>query len=478
MMRMKCRQIALGISLVLPPVLMGWVLCTDFPLGVCGNWVWNRNGEWNGAWTVQCGWILLCFGPAAWAAWHLHGKTGKRNIFLAGIILLCGIAGDWAVLRGGRAGLAENALAVLNPFTTGYLNPVWTRQDVTRDFASKILQVTDAAEVPAHRHVHPPMNVYLAEAAMHSPGKWGGGLLPGVRHEIEALQQAGALIPPLDTAEMAEAALKILVLFLAGLELAKILLACMLWKMPAVRDAGAAFLAVAFGSNAAVLFCGHYDVFYFFITTLVLFCAGLAVRKPLWSFGAGVFAGTGSCFTLGFGVVGLVTSGMFVLQKNRLKLMAGVIAGGLLTAGCLMLAEVDLPAVLRKCWENQKRFQTMTHKGYGIWAWWNIVDALLFCGVFPCLALCMKPGKGWSSMNKLWAILFGGWLFILFSGGVRGELGRIGVLYLPVLLLAAGRFAGQGEKSFWTRLAVFAAIFLMFLQTVFLRESLKLVLID
>ena len=180
---------------------------------------------------------------------------------------------DGAVERGVNAfdcarsyGLAENALAILNPFTTGYLRPAGA---TPRDFVKDELTVPPG-EVPHHRHVHPPGNVWLVKTVCRLPGSWGGGLLPETGRELEELRKQDGLIAPLDTPEMIEAALKLTVLLVLALALGKLVLARMLWRMPGVRARGTAVLTVLFGSNAAVLFLGHYDTFYFLLAALVL----------------------------------------------------------------------------------------------------------------------------------------------------------------------------------------------------------------
>ena len=456
-------------GIILPPLLILTVLLPGVPLGEPGVWTWKRFGPF---YDLVLGLELaVCFAAGAWAAWHLAvGREGRR--LAATVLIVCGLLSDCAILNSGRLGLAENALAILNPFTTGYLRPVGT---LPHDFVKDELTVPQG-EVPHHRHVHPPGNVWLAQMVCRLPGSWGGGLLPETRAQLEELRDQNGLIAPLDTPEAIEAALKLTVLLIAALALGKLVLARMLWLMPGVRARGTALLAVMFGSNAAGLFLGHYDTFYFFLSALVLWAVMSAVRKPVRAFGTGLLTGIGGLFTLGFGAVGGLAAGISGQGPHRWKRLAYFAAGGLSVAAACTICGVDLWRIFLKCWENQRLFQAMSGRGYGIWCLLNVLDALLFCGVLPSLALLLPPERGRFFRNAWrWALIF--WLFILFSGGARGEFGRLAIVYLPVLLLALGLRFGRTcppRETVWR----IAAIGLMLIQTAFLRNALKLVLID
>ena len=470
----------LAISAVCLPILLSFiVLNPGIPLGEPGVWVWQRILPFHPDLTeiLGCG-LFFAIGGAA--AWKLdRNREQKHRLLLAAVIMLCGIGADRIILTSGRAGLAENALAVLNPFTTGYLQPEQSTGAITRNFVKDILTVPQG-EVPHHRHVHPPANFYLAALVQRLPGKWGEALLPDAHRELCLLQKANGLIPPLDTPEMMEAALKMTVIFWIALELGKFLLAWILWRIPGVRGRGIALLTAAMGSNGAILFLGHYDTFYFLITSLLLFVLFYALRKPHLAVGAGILTGCGGLFTLGFGAPGGVAAGVLLTgprPEQRWKTVGYFAGTGIVMAILLQLCGIHIFAIAFKCWENQQLFQQMSGRSYFFWCGLNVLDALLFCGVLPVLALLIPPG-GRGRGFKMWFCALFFWLFILFSGGARGEFGRLAIVYLPVLLLSAGirlgRVADNKQLWFW----YFAAIGLMLWQTALLRNTLKLVLID
>ncbi len=467
-------------AISLPVILSFFVLQPSIPLGEPGVWVWQRilPLQLDLPGIAAAG---LCFAVSAVAAWKLDfgGGDKKRALLLAAVILLGGIGADRMILTSGRAGLAENALAILNPFTTGYLQPERSCRSVTRDFVKDVLTVPEK-EVPHHRHVHPPANIYLTEIVKRLPGDWGRALLPEVYQTLQELRQADALIPPLDTPAMMEAALKLVLIFWLALELGKALLMYMLWNLPGIRGRGLALLTTAFGSNCALLFLGHYDTFYFLIASAVLLAVFYAFRKPAFAVAAGILTGIGGLFTLGFGAVGGVAAGVLLTGtegKSRWRSFGFFAGAGLFMAFMLYAQGIYVWDIALKCLENQRLFQAMSGRGYVIWSGLNVLDALLFCGVLPCLAILIPPASR-GRVFKMWlcALLF--WLFILFSGGARGEFGRLAAVYLPVLLLILGVRVGRNADNKREWLWIAAAIALMLWQTALLRNALKLVLID
>lgn len=464
----------LAAGTVLPILVISAVLFSEIPLGEPNVWTWTRFGPlFDPPLWLE---LAVCFAVGCLAARRLDAGRGGGRRSLAVLIVVCGLLADCAILNGGRAGLAENALAILNPFTTGYLRPDREPARMTRDFAAQELTVPKG-EAPHHRHVHPPGNFWLTELVRSMPGDWGGTLLPETRRQLEELRMQNGLIPPLDTPEMIEAALKMLLLLMAALALGKILLARLLWCFPGCRRGrGTALLAAAFGSNAAVLFLGHYDTFYFLLSAMVLWTGMLAVRKPERAFFTGCLTGIGGLFTLGFGATGGLAAGISGQGARRWTRLAFFAAGGLAVAAVCMICGVDLWRIFLKCWENQRLFHSMSGRGYWIWCMLNVLDAMLFCGVLPSLAILLPPERGRVFRNAWrWALFF--WLFILFSGGARGEFGRLAIVYLPILLLALGLRFGRTCPPRQTAWRI-TAIGLMLIQTACLRNALKLVLVD
>ena len=407
------------------------------------------------------------------------------------VILLCGLLADLAVLHGGRAGLAENALAPLNAFATGYLEAAATAEqpgDLTRRFSERVLSVPPG-EVPQHRHVHPPGNVLLSAVLFCFPGNFAAALLPNTAAELADLAGEGILLPPTDTPRARETALRLVLLFLAALTAGRLLLILALRRFRSA-GAGPAALLITFGSGTGVLFLGHYDTFYFLITAAAVFIAVTALGKhsdrrttlPLWGL-LGLILGIGAMFSLGFGapiLLGLLL--IFLSGRDRWLRLCAYAAGGLAVPGIAALAGMNLPAIALRCWENHRLFNTMAGRAYWPWAAYNLLDALLFAGVaatlliFGAFFLRQRHPAG-----KVLIPAAGVWLFLLFSGSASGEFGRLAVLYVPVLLAGGGFLLAREitpKRSPGLYFLLLAGIGLALVQTAVLRESLKLVLID
>ncbi len=447
---------------------------TSCPVGIPGIWAWQRYPfVFDLTVLIRC---LLFFGTACFFAWNMDFRgRGRKYLFL---ILLCGALYDGVILTSGRAGLTESAVAILNPFTTGYLNPRWSGEDVTGRFAETVLSVP-AGMAPHHRHVHPPGNILLAKFAEHCPGQWGRGLLSGTWQDLMQLKRDGVLIAPLNTEIAMEAALKLLVMIILALELGKAILAfCMFRISGGQRFYGAGGLVLAFGTNPALLFLGHYDTLYFFPAALLLWTILRTRDSCWWSVPAGILTGIEGTLSLGFGAVGgLALYNLAAGRRDRLRKMTGFAAGGLAVLGLSYVCRIDLFGIFWKCWQNQQLFMQMSGRTYWIGITLNLLDALLFCGFLPCAAILFPPESKGRGRMVFWTGALAFWFFMLFSGGARGEFGRLAILYMPVLLVwLAEKFSTPcPSKSYILR---FAAVFLMLLQTLVLRNLLKLILID
>ncbi len=479
---------AAGAGVLLPPLLIALVRWSHLPLGVSGNWEWLRIPHTTSL-LPACAIPLLFFAVAAAAAWGLDTRRLPRCAAIAGI-LCCGLLADLAIVHGGRAGLAENALAPLNAFATGYLEAAATAEqpgDLTRYFSERVLSVPPG-EVPQHRHVHPPGNVLLSALLFSIPGNFATALLPGTAAELATLAREGILLPPMDTPRAREAALRLVLLFLGALTAGRLLLILTLRKFRSA-GAGLAALLITFGSGTGVLFLGHYDTFYFLITAAAAFTAIAALgsrdrRTGLLLCGAlGLILGIGALFSLGFGAPILLGLLLIVLNgRDRWLRLCAYAAGGLAVPGVAALFGMNLPAIALRCWENHRLFNAMAGRAYWPWAAYNLLDALLFAGVavslliFGAFFLRRRHPAG-----KVLIPAAGVWLFLLFSGSASGEFGRLSVLYVPVLLAGGGFLLAREtapQRSPGRYFLLLAGIGLALLQTAVLRESLKLVLID
>lgn len=460
------------------------VTLTGIPLGVSGDWVWQRLDPPTPL-PLSLAVILAVGGMAAFCC--DRRASGRRPLLLA-LLFLCGFAADWLVLDGGRAGLAENVLAPLDRFTTGYLQPALTAPWRPDDAAANTRQLltVPATEYPAHSHVHPPANWFLTSLVHQWAPDAGHRLLPSTARLVDTTQLWLCAAPPANTPEAADTALKLTWLFWAALETGKALVAAALLMLRPHRP-GLALLPVVFGSGAAVLFLGHYDTLYFGLTAAALAAITAACRFRCASGAAagGLILGGGAFFSLGFGApiavaAAALTAGFRGMRRQQLlaSLLAGLMMAGIAGWWIFQVPPWELALT---CWRNHRIFNDMADRRYLLWLPYQILDALLFCGPLAALMpLTALRGRYRHPLNACLLVILTGWLYLLFGGAAIGEFGRLTALYLPLLLFAAG-VAGGRDRIFAKPIpyACFAltAMGAMVLTAV-LRSTLKLVIVD
>ncbi|MGE4564661.1 MAG: hypothetical protein AB7F32_07315 [Victivallaceae bacterium] len=488
MQKRKVRNILISAAvagLVLPP-FFGWlVLATDWPLGGRrGAWEWLRVEVTSGR-LEHCLVALAAFAAAALLAWRLDStpdlRRGAKLLWMLAALAGCSLVADLALLNNGRAGVTESAVAILNPFATGYLEMALTAEkpgDLSANFNRRVLTPAPG-EIPLHRHVHPPGNVLLAAAVLKvMPSGMGAALLPGAAADLRELAAEHVFLPPMDRPVAQRAALNLTILFIAALTAGKVLILASLIRLR-IKMPGLAALFVLFGSGAALLFLGHYDVFYFFLTALGAFFAvsGLRSGKPVWALATGVALGLLASFSLGAGAVILLAAIVFGCSPSRRRLLPWFAAGGLAVLAVFALAGVPLVSAALQSWENHRAFCASAGRSYWPWVGFNAFDALLFCGVPASLLIFGVFGlrrRHFAYPPLLAAALI--WLFLIFSGSARGEFGRLAALYTPVLLVGGGYLLGRYGAGFY-RLFLPVMLF-AFLQIMLLRDTLKLILIE
>ena len=471
-------------ALPLTAALIGLVACSSVPLGVEGDWVWRRLAE-----PEPTLWAALLATLAAGGAAAALGDrlTGAHRALAVALLFGCGFFADGLILDGGgRAGLAENALAPLDAFTTGYLQPALENPYHPGEAAAQVrnLLAVPPGERPAHRHVHPPANWLLADAALRwFPGA-GHRLLPETGRTVDDLQLWAYGTPPADTPEAADAALKLVWLFWAALEIGKILIAAAI-LLTRPRRPGLALLPAVFGGGSALLFLGHFDTLYFGITAAALaaFVAGVRYRRAAGTAAAGLLLGGGAFFSLGFGAP--IAAGGLALaagcRRGRWRLFLGLLAG-LAAAGLAGWLVFRLPPweIALSCWRNHLIFNKMSGRSLLPWLPWQFLDALLFCGPLATLMALAAPAERVRPLAiGLTAILLA-WLYLLFGGAAVGECGRLAALYLPLPIFAAGVLGGRCRvfaRPLPRLLFALAAMAAMVLTAV-LRSRLALVIVD
>lgn len=91
-----------------------------------------------------------------------------------------------------------------------------------------------------------------------------------------------------------------------------------------------------------------------------------------------------------------------------------------------------------------------SQRPYGVWLVYNLADLIIFAG-WPVIVACLaaarpvgRPRLGRLTASQAWGVALGlFWLALVFSGGARGEVGRLWLFAMPLLGVSAGLYLGQ-----------------------------------
>ena len=478
-------------------VTVAALLACTCPLGVDGEWVWQRYNRIDFP-LVECLLLVLGFTFAAAIAFRTDHMPNGHGWRIAGVIAVLAL-GSWAdfqLLLAGKTGLAENVYAVLDRHTTGFLSEAARIRDAGQYAATFHERLRLPKGDVHHLDVHPPGHILLAFTVLQfcreHPGisTWLVERLPyDVADGLKQAQRLRYFEGLLDDAAVYPAACVLMLLQLAGLFIARccVLLAAGLLLQSWRRSALVACLAAAVPSP--ILFLGHFDTLCFCGTAvcLLLFAASRATRGPprlAWSAATGLACGIGVVFTLGYGAL----IALFVVfwlaraaedRRSWLDLFAFG-AGGLLVVALCTACGLRIIAVCFQCLENNSEFHMDTNRGWR-WLLVNPPEFLVFFGA-ACSSIWLlslrhcAPRKLFEGSDidvlRIGAVTF--LAYLLVHPYCRGEAARLTLLYMPVILLVCAVEVMADARSRRDWLLVLAAAALGLLQTFFMRLTLRL----
>ncbi len=474
------------------------VLSGGIPLGVPGEWCWNRiqNFEFPIFETVT---VIIFFCTAAVIAFLTDFRSASALGKAAGVILilLCGLVIDYQILLSGRAGINENMVGIIDKYTSGYMTEAATIDSPVKYFSDFTKPQHSRLSTPEHVDVHPPGNILLSWLALKACKESGS-----LRKFIEQMLPAGSIekIAADNGTVMAYAAGLLVLMMLAGITMAKglILLSASVLAKNKFPYAGMTALTLL-PIPGAILFTGHYDPPFFFITSLCCLFFILAANggKPalLWAGLCGFMLGLGTIFTLAYGTMIILVFAFFLItafasgnMRKNLTIAAAAAAGGLAVALLCCLAGFNIIAIFLQCLHNQARFHAATSRS-AIWAALNFFDFLLFLGpigfFLPFFLLAGKMtaagGKGLKAIladsSILFTLLYAVMLFFMcLSPLTRGEMGRLLIFYMPVPLVLACAMISEQPLTRRTAVLICIAGTMLMAQTVLMRVVLKLVI--
>ncbi len=482
------------------------VLSEKIPLGLPGEWCWGRIQDFDFP-LFEIISIIIFFCTAAVIAFLTDFHFVSRHGKIAGVILilLCGLVIDYQILLSGRAGINENMVGIIDKYTSGYMTVAATIDSPVKYFSDFIKPQNNRGSTPEHIDVHPPGNILVSWMALSACRKSGG-----LRKLIEQMLPVGSIekVATTNTGDgekqagflIAYAAGLLLLLTLAGISMAKllILLSASCLAKNKLNYAGMTALTLL-AVPGAILFAGHYDPPFFFITSLCCLFFVLAVtgRRPvrLWAGLCGLMLGLGTIFTLAYGIMIILVFAFFLIMAfvsgnigKNLTLAAVTATGGLAVAVLCYLGGFNIIGIFLQCLHNQAKFHAATSRSV-IWAALNFFDFLLFIGpigfFLPFFLLAGKMSAVRGQRLKviltenfiLFTLLYAVMLFFMcLSPLTRGEMGRLLIFYMPVPLILAGTMILEQPQTRRIATMICIAGTMLMVQTLLMRVVLKLVI--
>ncbi len=449
--------ISIGLTLLLA-FAVGW---TALPLGVSGEWVWQRREfsvyEIIVPFLFELPVFLIAFG----AAWFIAKK--KVTPWAALLIPLAGLHFMPSVWDAGASGRGENIAAFLDLHTGGYLNRAVQISESGTPFASYGNMLKEAAKPPSHLDVHPPGNVYFSYLVLQfcykvpaSVDVAGWFLSSQDRAGLNELKQHGVFIDLPDDSRIFDAATLLLALANIGVFAGNVMIVLAAMALRKFVKSGAwayGALFTAYIPGGVALFTGHYDVFmYFFgaltaLTLALTLSAGTARLRLVFAGLTGLVLALATSCTLAFGALILLTAlalaWLPVPARERGAALAVFGGSGLLFVALLWLCSgVNLIECCFYAWRNNSEFFQATGRSFRNWWPYSILDLLLFGGPLlvlllfsrfrkPCFRRAMAPR--WMFIWLVAPML----LVLLFSPFSSGEIGRLILFFLPLCSVAA-----------------------------------------
>ena len=434
------------------------------PVGVPGEWEWNRLAAW--ATLPPDGLTIACAGVAAYAAFAAFGQrllaVNRSRMFevacLTGLFFAA-VGIQVIVPMGAPAGYDLTKWASVNylPGSAGYFQIA--RQKAAADPWKFLAEYPDwiRSQDVFHIGTHPPgliaAQCLLLGIMEHNPAL-AGTLLDHMPATVEAGFRvfANPDPKPLTRAERATlyATALLTLLACAGTVIPLYLLA------RAALPASAAWAAAALWPLApcANLFQPVADTAYPLLSTSALALAAWAARSPkraarpvlipaALAAASGMVMAIGLSFTLAFLPVGLIVALTLVSNTNatwrmRAFLILATGAGflALLAAGWALTSAN--PFVIGS-WnlKHHAQFYVEYPRTYRLWLWVNPLEMAIALGV-PSVIWCMAgflaprrvPISAWSTLLVL--------VLINLTGRNMGEVARLWMLFMPPLLVATG----------------------------------------
>lgn len=262
------------------------------------------------------------------------------------------------------------------------------------------------------------------------------------------------------------------------------------WLLGAKSALRAVFIYIFIPS--VVLFIPINDSFLpiFSVTSFWFFYKGIKENRKIYLFLSGAVLFGGVFFNLSLLPVGVLFAVLgFLIYLSKKISFIKLLNNLLIFSGGFLIMPVLLFAFFNFNFLEMIRIimTTVTHvnsRSYSLWLWFNAVDFFIFAGIpltmifFYKLAREIKYlgknvyGKSLFKNIKKFDLFFAAFLIMLitvnFSGSIRGEGGRILVVYMPFMALIGAGFLTNSLK--FTRIQFGVFLFLQALQILIMQE--------
>jgi hypothetical protein len=503
------RAALVGVVLVLTACVLQVVVFSDLPLGVSGQWVWNRYPApvWDRLLLAALPVFLVLAGLTVFGAAQMRAASRAARAATLGILVFLAFALQLAFGYAGEGGLYECLFNLTGPKASVYLRDAEAVHARKAGVGSWLAGYEEhIRRFSVQTSTHPP-GPTLCMVALYGFYADRPALAERVSRAVEArLPTAGALgrlealvlglegnWPRRATAWTAALLFKLL----AAMLVVPVYLLAARRKGPAVGLQAAGLAAVV---PSIVMFSPGFDQVYPTLAAALLLAVDAAVERNSWLLG--VAAGTAGMLcmqlSLAFGAVILLcvicatlkaagrgaggeVAGRVPAFRRALRPALGA-AGGFLAPviACMAALGFNAFAVWVRCAAHNDRFHAAFGRTYWPWVWVNVVEFAVFLGVpVAALAAVAVGGLLRDAARRGRVAVCGGDLLVaaLVTGGMLavtgrtlGETARVWMFLAPFAVVAGAQAVGVLEGR---RRWVFPCLLgLQFVQAAVMRVSM------